>query len=115
MSRSAWRTIVCRIWNIRHKRGGDMEFSKKILLRSWRVALTLTALAVVFPMVGLSIEGICVALPLSWGEVALVHGFYLWKAKNENRHKYAMKYVDKYAQKYDVETALRLAEIVLRE
>ena len=92
-----------------------MEFSKKILLRSWRVALILTGMAVVFPILGISIEGVHVALPLSWGEVTLVHGFYLWKAKNENRNKYAQKYVDKYAKKYDVETALRLAEIVLRE
>lgn len=92
-----------------------MEFSKKILVVSRRVAIGLTVLAVVFPVLGFSIEGIHVALPLSWGELTVVHGFYLWKAKCENRHKYAMKYVDKIAHQYDIETALRIAEIVLKE
>lgn len=92
-----------------------MEFSKKILVGSWAVALILTLLAVVFPIAGISIEGIHAALPLSWGEVTVANGFYFWKAKNENRHKYAMKYVDKYAKTHDVETGLRLAEVVLKE
>lgn len=92
-----------------------MEFSKKILLMSWAVALILTMLAVVFPILSISIEGIHVALPLSWAEVTAANGFYFWKAKNENRSKYAMKYVDKYARKHDVETGLRVAEIVLKD
>lgn len=92
-----------------------MEFSKKITILSWAVALTLTFLAVVLPVYGKSIEGINTALPYSWGEVTAVQAFYLWKAKNENRHKYAMKYVDKIAKKHGIDVALRVAEIVLKE
>lgn len=92
-----------------------MEFSKKITLVSWSVALLLTLLAVVFPVYDLSIEGLNMALPLSWAEVTAVNSFYLWKAKNENRSKYAMRYIDKIAKKYDIETAIRMSEIVLKD
>ena len=92
-----------------------MEYSKGLTTLSWAVAMSLTALAVVLPAFGVSIEGIHTALPYSWGEVTAVQGFYLWKAKNENRHKYAMKYVDKIARVHGIETALRIAEIVLKD
>ena len=92
-----------------------MEFSKKITVVSWSVAILLTLLAVIFPTMGVSIEGIVAALPYSWGEVAVANGFYLWKAKNENRSKYALRYMDKLAKEYDTETALRIAEIVLKD
>ena len=92
-----------------------MEFSKKITVLSWAAALTLTTLAVLLPVWQISIDGVNAALPYSWGEVTACTGFYLWKAKNENRHKYAMKYVDKTARQYDTETALRIAEIVLKD
>lgn len=92
-----------------------MEFSKKITLVSWSVALLLALLAVVFPVYDLSIEGLNMALPLSWTEVTAVNSFYLWKAKNENRSKYAMRYIDKIAKKYDIETAIRMSEIVLKD
>jgi len=92
-----------------------MEFSKKITMLSWAVALLLILLSVLFPLYNLSIEGINMALPLSWAEVTAVNSFYLWKAKNENRSKYAMRYIDKIAKKYDIETAIRLSEIVLKD
>jgi len=92
-----------------------MEFSKKITLLSWAVALILTLFAVIFPLCNLSIEGIFVALPLSWAEVTAVNSFYLWKAKNENRSKYAMRYIDKIAKKHDIETAIRVSEVVLKD
>ena len=92
-----------------------MEFSKKLTAASWGVTIVLTILAVVLPIFGVSVEGLLVALPLSWGELTAVNGFYLWKAKNENRSKYALKYMDKIARKYDPDTAIRIAEIVLKD
>lgn len=92
-----------------------MEFSKKLTALSWAVAGVLTALAVVLPALGVSIEGIHAALPYSWGEVTVVQGFYLWKAKNENRHKYAMLYVDTVAERHGIDAALRIAEAVLKD
>ena len=48
-------------------------------------------------------------------EATASSGFYLWKAKNENRAKYAQKYMDKWAEKYGPEAAARIAEIVLKD
>lgn len=92
-----------------------MEFSKKLARQSWAVALVLTALAVALPACGIPCDGLMIALPLSWAEVTATNAFYLWKAKNENRHKYAMRYIDKVAEQHDTATALRLAEIVLKD
>lgn len=92
-----------------------MEFSKKITLLSWAVALVLTLFAVVFPLFNVSIEGINMALPLSWAEVTAANSFYFWKSKNENRHKYAMRYINKIADEHGIETSIRVAEIVLKD
>ena len=40
---------------------------------------------------------------------------YAWKEKTANKNKYAMLYLDKIAEKYGMETALQMAEIVLRD
>ena len=40
---------------------------------------------------------------------------YAWKEKAANRNKYAMLYVDRVAQEYGMETALQIAEIVLKD
>jgi hypothetical protein len=92
-----------------------VEFSKKLVRVSWGVAIGLTILAVILPCYQVSVEGVIASLPYSWGEVTGVQGFYLWKAKNENRHKYAMKYMDKIASKFDPDIAIRIAEIVLKD
>lgn len=92
-----------------------MEFSKKITVLSWAVALILTALAVLLPLRQQSVDGIISVLPYSWGEVTACSGFYLWKAKNENRSKYAMRYVDKFADRYGIDAAARIAEVVLKD
>ncbi len=92
-----------------------MEFSKKLAVLSWAVALVLTTLSVVLPIMGYSIEGICTALPYSWGEVTVMQGFYLWKAKNENRRKYAQLFVKEIGDKYGFDSAMRMAEAVLKD
>lgn len=92
-----------------------MEFSKKITVLSWAVSLTLTALAVLLPLWQQSADGVISALPYCWGEVTACSGFYLWKAKNENRSKYAMRYVDKFADRYGIDAAARIAEVVLKD
>jgi hypothetical protein len=92
-----------------------MEFSKKIVRLSWGVNLVILLLIVILPMFQVPVDGLVSALPYTWGEVTVIQGFYLWKAKNENRHKYAMKYMDKLAVKFDPDVAIRIAEIVLKD
>ena len=92
-----------------------MEFSKKLLIFSWAVAIVLTVTTVIFSLVGLSLDGVIVVTPLSWVEVGAATGFYYWKAKNENRAKYAQAFLKKFTKKWDAETAIRMAEIVLKD
>lgn len=92
-----------------------LEFSKKILIVSWSVALVLTLASIILPIWGIPVDGVTISLPLAYAEVAVANGFYFWKAKNENRNKYALQYVEKIAKQYDIETAIRIAEIVLRD
>ena len=82
-----------------------MEFSKKWLICS---ALFVT----IAGGAGAGLTEITLAV---LAETTASSGFYLWKAKNENRAKYAQKYMDKWADKYGPEAAARIAEIVLKD
>lgn len=92
-----------------------MEFSKKLLLFSWFVTIVLTSLTVVFPAAGIPADGLYVAAPLSWAETGAATGFYYWKSKNDNRAKYAQRFVKKFATEHGIDAALRIAEVVLKD
>lgn len=91
------------------------EFSKRLLLFSWTITLGLTVILVYCSLKCLPTDALCVVAPLAWAETATATGYYYWKAKNENRAKYAQKFVRDLASEYDTETALRVAEIVLKD
>ena len=97
------------------KRYRTKEFSKRIARSSRRITVILTALSVVLPLLGKPVDGILTSLPYAWGSTAVVEAFYLWKAKNENRRKYAMQFVDKYADKYGIDAAMQISNIVLKD
>lgn len=92
-----------------------MEFSKKLLLFSWAVTTILTALTIIFPAACIPADGLYVATPLSWAETAAATGFYYWKSKNDNRAKYAQRFVKRFADEYGIDAALRLSEVVLKD
>ncbi len=92
-----------------------LETSKKILVASWASAIIITTLLVIFPIYGLPTDGLEIAVPLAWAEVTAANGFYLWKAKNENRAKFAQKFIEEFADKYGAEIAAQIAEIVLKD
>lgn len=84
-------------------------FSKLIVIVSWIVAIVLTKKS----CSGVPVDPI--ALTASWAEVAAVNAFYLWKAKNENRAKYAQQFLEKFAEKFGADIAVRMADIVLKD
>lgn len=92
-----------------------MEFSKKLLFFSWVVTLILTALSIWFSVSSYNTDILSVAMSLSWAETGTATGYYYWKAKNENRAKYAQKFLRECANEWGVETAMRISEIVLKE
>jgi len=85
-----------------------METSKKWLIGNALVCLML----IIACAAGADLTEITLAVI---AEATAYSGFYLWKAKNENRAKYAQKYMDKWAEKYGPEAAARIAEIVLKD
>lgn len=92
-----------------------MEFSKKLMFFSWAVTIIVTILAILFSVHSLPTEVLTIISPLSWAETGTATGYYFWKAKNENRAKYAQKFIQALADKYGTDTAIRLAEIVLKD
>lgn len=93
-----------------------MEFSKKLLIFSWTVTLILTVLTVWMALTGRpGVDTMSVITSLSWAESTTQTGFYHWKAKNENRAKYAQRFLHDIAREWGPETAIRMAEIVLKD
>ena len=85
-----------------------MEFSKKWLIGS-AVSTALLLILYIMQLIGSEI------VMAAFAELSVSGGFYFWKSKNENRAKYAQRFMQKWADKYGPETAARISEIVLRE
>lgn len=93
-----------------------MEFSKKMLVLHCFITVCLIVSTVI---INATTEHDVTALAALAGTSFIVDGtwggFYLWKSKNENRAKYAQKFVRLFAKEYGVENAIRIAEIVLKD
>lgn len=88
-----------------------MEWSKKILIFSYTM---LIALILVF--LGSSDKSSAATVLCAWIlECGAATGFYFWKAKNENRSKYAVKFVRELADRYGIEGTARIIETVLKD
>lgn len=86
-----------------------MTTTKKILWTSWIIFIALIILKVLGYDVGEAL-GIVGGLVVSF-----VTGFYMWKSKCENREKIACTSVEKLADKYGMENAIAIAEVILRD
>lgn len=92
-----------------------MEFSKKLLFFSWGITLFLTILTICFSVKQIPYDALMVITPLSWAETGTATAFYYWKSKNENRSKYSQWFLQEFAEQWGAETAVRMAEIVLKD
>ena len=93
----------------------QMEFSKKLLYFSWSVTLILTALTIWMSIKAMPVDAMLIITPLAWTETGVSTGYYYWKSKNENRAKYAQKFIREISGEWGTETAVRIAEIVLKD
>ena len=93
----------------------QMEFSKKLLYFSWAVTLSLTMLTVWLSLTAMPTEAMLIITPLAWTETGVSTGYYYWKSKNENRAKYAQRFMKELAKEWGPETAIQIAEIVLKD
>lgn len=88
-----------------------MEWSKKIIIFSY---LMLGVFIIIF----LAVEDKTAAATVLCGWIVECGGataFYFWKAKNENRSKYALKFVRELADKYGLDATARIIESVLKD
>ena len=88
---------------------------RKVTKQDIAVAITLTAAVVIGDFIGRDMSNSAIVAGLWDGQLALVIGAYQWKSKNENRSKHAMALVRELADKYGIESAAQIAEIVLKE
>lgn len=94
---------------------GKLEFSKKMLLLHILISVALCGYTVYGTNQGMDVSAVAVLAGTSLVADGTWGGFYLWKSKNENRAKYAQRFLKQFADKYGAETALRAAEIVLKD
>ena len=92
-----------------------MDFSKKMLVLHISVSVILCGITVAGTLLGCDVTAIAILAGTSLVTDGTWGGFYLWKSKNENRAKYAQQFLNSFAEKYGAETALRAAEIVLKD
>lgn len=92
-----------------------MEFSKKILVLHICISVLLCITTIVGTLTDHDVTAIAALTGTSFVTDGAWGGFYYWKSKNENRAKYAQKFVRLFAKEYGVENAIRLAEIVLKD
>lgn len=91
------------------------ETTKILLLTSWAAAVLFSVLTVILSLCGVSSDGLQLVVSLTWAEVTALNGFYVWKAKNENRAKYAQRFITEIADKYGIEAAALIAETILKD
>ncbi len=91
------------------------EFSKIALMLQYVVSFLLVATTVIGTLIGCDVTAVAAIA----GTSILVDGYatkhYYWKARNENRAKYAQEFVKSFAETYGIEAAIQLAETVLKE
>jgi len=92
-----------------------MEFSRKMLLLHSGISVALCIAAIIGTMTGHDVMALATLAGTSFITTGTWGGFYLWKSKNENRAKYAQRFIKQFAAEYGPETALRAAEIVLKD
>lgn len=97
-----------------------METSKKLLYLSYLIAIILIIIVVITTVIQLDNTNLVILAGAWITECATYSGFYLWKAKNENRSKYAQRFIQKdyiksLIKEYGLDSTIRILEIVLRD
>lgn len=92
-----------------------MEFSKKMLILHILITICLCVTTVVGSFKGADVTAVGILAGTSFVTDGAWGGFYLWKSKNENRAKYAQKFIRTVADKYGIDAAIRIAEVVLKD
>lgn len=99
----------------KRNRTSGIEFSKLALMIQFTLSAVLTLAVLVAFLLGKDVSQLGMLPIASYVTDGSTLSFYLWKAKTENRAKYAELFALKAAEKYGIEAALQLTEIVLKD
>lgn len=92
-----------------------MKTSKVILLADFTIAILLAVAVTTGAYLDKDMSQVA-AIAVGWdAQLAVATGFYYWKAKNENRSKYAMRLVKQLANEYGIENVVNLAQTILKD
>ena len=97
------------------KRRNHTEFSKIMLIFHMIVSTSLCIATAMGTFMGRDVTALGILAGTSFVTGGTWGGFYYWKAKNENRSKYAQKFVKQMADKYGIEAVCRICELVLKD
>lgn len=92
-----------------------MSFSKKLEVAKWLVTIVLIALVAIGSYMDKDMNALAGMACASVFSNGAGDAFYFWKSKNENRAKYAQQFVNKFAEDYGIDAAIRIAEVVLKD
>lgn len=92
-----------------------MEFSKKMLILHIFISIGLCVATIVGTFMCVDVTSIGILAGTSFVTDGAWGGFYYWKAKNENRAKYAHTFIDCLADKHGIDAAIRMSETVLKD
>lgn len=101
---------------MKHARFKKFETSKKLLVASYGAAFLLTAGVAAGSLFSThDMTALSTLAALAWGEVSVATGFYLWKARAENKIKVAKQMMSEWADKYGIESVVSIIDIVSKE
>lgn len=92
-----------------------MEFSKKMLVLHIFVSICLCAATIIGAFQGVDVTAVGILAGTSFATDGAWGGFYYWKSKNENRAKYAQRFIETLAKDYGIDAALQVTEVVLKD
>lgn len=79
------------------------------------ISICLCVTTIVGSFIGVDVSAVGLLAGTSFVTDGAWGGFYYWKAKNENRAKYAYKFIDKFAEEHGIDSAIRVSEVVLKD
>lgn len=79
---------MCKISECKHFTFSKWEYSKKLLYATWILIWVLLPICVTASIVVADISPLREYVIGAFSLASISHGFYYWKAKNENLHKY---------------------------
>ena len=92
-----------------------MEFSKKLLVSMLAATMICGVVIIYGSLYGHDMTALQLFASDLLKADGVVGALYLWKAKNENRAKYAQRFVKLFAKEHGIDAAIRIAEVVLKD